>query len=195
MSFRTGSPPPAGAAEYILAIDSPATGGVLLTQVKAGVSTSILLRRGNSTLGTGLNHAPDAFITVDPFTDVFTTTSLLVPQSSTARTLDTLGDKIMTPLVYQNLGGTESLWASHTINNNQGGTGPQLRRYQFNVTGGTIPAAPVQSQTWNNAADGLWRWMPSIAVDYQGNMAINYATSSSTIFPSICTRDVWRLTR
>ena len=35
----------------------------------------------------------------------------MVPQQGTAQKLDTLGDKIMTPLVYQNIGGTESLWA------------------------------------------------------------------------------------
>ena len=63
------------------------------------------------------------------FTDAFTsTTSLLVPQNGTAQSLDTLGDKIMTPVVYQNLAGVESLWASHTINNNEGGTGPTAIR-------------------------------------------------------------------
>jgi hypothetical protein len=92
----------------------------------------------------------------------------------------------MSPLVYQNLGGTESLWASQAINNNQGSTGPTaIRWYQFNITGATIPATPVQQQTFNNGADGLWRFMPSIAVDAQGNMAIAYATSSSTLEPSI----------
>ena len=83
-------------------------------------------------------------------------TTNLVPQNGTNKTLDTLGDKIMTPLVYQNLLGVESLWAVHTINNNQGGTGPTaIRWYQFNVTRSTIPATPVQQQTFNNNADGL----------------------------------------
>ena len=38
--------------------------------------------------------------------DAFTTTTNLVPQNGTTRLLDTLGDKIMTPVVYQNLSGT-----------------------------------------------------------------------------------------
>ena len=184
--FRTGDPPPAGTDEYLLAIDSPASGGVTLTQVKAWRFHVDFVVPTNSTLGVGPTHTPNALITVDPFTDAFTTTTDLVPQLGTTRLLDTLGDKIMTPLVYQNLCGVESLWASHTINNNQGGTGPTaVRWYQFNVTGGTLPAAPAQSQTWNNAADGLWRWMPSIAVDGSGNMAIGYSTSAGTINPSI----------
>ena len=37
--------------------------------------------------------------------------------------------------------------------------------YQFDVTGGNFPATPVQQQDWSNGNDGLWRWMPSIAVD------------------------------
>ena len=37
----------------------------------------------------------------------------LVPQQGTATKLDTLGDKIMTPVVYQNRAGVESLWADH----------------------------------------------------------------------------------
>ena len=92
----------------------------------------------------------------------------------------------MTPLIYHNLGGVESLWASHSVNNNQNGTGlTAVRWYQFNVTGSVIPAVPTQQQTFNNAADGLWRWMPSIAVDAQGNMAIAYSVSSTTLNPSI----------
>jgi hypothetical protein len=185
--FRTGSAPPAGSPEYFLSIDSPSTGGVMLSQVPVWRFHVDFQTPANSTFGVGATHTADGNIAVDPFTDAFTTsTSAIVPQSGTSALLDTLGDKIMYPVVYQNRNGTESLWAAHTINNNQNGTGPTaVRWYQFNVTGSTIPASPVQSQTWNNNADGLWRWMPSIAVDAQGNMAIAYSTSSSTIFPAI----------
>ena len=53
-----------------------------------------------------------------------------------------------------------------------------------------LPAAiflltPVQQQSWTNGNDGLWRWMPSIAADQNGNVAIGYSTSSPSIFPSI----------
>src|SRR5262249_26781855 len=68
----------------------------------------------------------------------------------------------------------------------QNGTGPTaLSWYQFNVTGNTIPAAPLQQQTFNNGADGLWRWMPSISVDAQGNLSIGYSASSDTVNPCI----------
>ena len=185
-TFRTGSPPPAGTPEYFLAVDSPASAGVSLTQVHAWRFHVDFVTPANSTFGVGANHTLNANITVNPFVDAFTTSTLLVPQNGTTAKLDTLGDKLMTPLVYQNRGGAESLWASQTVNNNQGGTGPTaVRWYQFNVTGGVIPATPTQQQTFNNAGDGLWRWMPSIAVDASGNMAIAYSVSSATTEPAI----------
>ena len=53
----------------------------------------------------------------------------------------------MTPVVYQNHAGTESLWADqhrlYRINCN----GPTaVRWYQFDVTGGNFPATAVQQQ-------------------------------------------------
>ena len=185
--FRTGNPPPAGRDEMLLAIDSPATGGVNLIQVKGWKFHVDFGTPANSTLGVGVNHSPNGSITVNGFFDAFTnTTTHLVPQQGTTQTLDTLGDKIMTPLVYQNRSGTESLWASHTVCTDMNCTGPTaIRWYQFNVTGGTFPAAPVQQQSWTNGNDGLWRWLPSIAADQNGNVAIGYSTSSPAQFPSI----------
>src|SRR5262249_7850760 len=90
------------------------------------------------------------------------------------------------PVVYQNRGGTESLWADGTICQDANCTQPTgIRWYQFDVTGGTFPATPVQQQTWTNAGDGLYRWMPSNAVHESGNTVIGYSTSSPGIFPSM----------
>jgi hypothetical protein len=182
-----GDPPPAGRNEMVLAIDSPATGGVTLTQVHARFFHVDFATPANSTFGVGASHAPNAEITVSGFIDAFTnTTSDLVPQQGTATKLDTLGDKIMTPVVYQNHAGTESLWADSSVCTDTNCTGPTgVRWYQFDVTGGNFPAAALQQQTWTNANDGLWRWMPSIAVDQSGNTVIGYSTSSTTIFPDI----------
>jgi len=187
-TFRTGTAPPAGRDEFLLAIDSPATGGVTLTTVKGWLFHVDFVTPALSTLGVGANHAPNALMTVSPFVDAFTSAagSTIVPQLGTSQRIDTLGDKIMTPLVYQNLGGTESLWASGTVCTDAACTGQTgVRWYQFNVTGGTFPATPVQQQTWTNGNDGLYRFMPSIAVDNAGNTAIGYSTSSSTNFPGI----------
>jgi hypothetical protein len=185
-SFRAGAPPPAGRQEFVLAVDSPASGGVTLTQVHARLFHVDFAVPANSTFGVGPNHLPNAEITVNGFVDAFTnTTSQLVPQPATTAHLDTLGDKIMTPLAYQNRSGTESLWASQTVILNYPAGPTAVRWYQFDVTGGTFPATPVQQQSWDNGGDGLWRWMPSIAVDANGNVAIGYSTSSTAVEPSI----------
>jgi len=184
-TFRTGASPPAGTPEYFLAINSPATAGTVENQVFAWRFHVDFNTPINSTFGVGPAHSPNGTITVDNFVDAFTNTSDIVPQIG-APGLDSLGDRIMYPVVYQNLSGSESLWASHTVNNNQNGTGPTaIRWYQFNVTGSTIPATPVQQQTFNNSADGLWRWMPSIAVDGQGNTSIGYSVSGFSMNPAI----------
>ena len=57
---------------------------------------------------------------------------------------------------------------------------------QINVTGGTIATTPVQQQIYTPDTT-LYRWMGSLAVDSQGNMALGYSTSNGTApnFPSI----------
>jgi hypothetical protein len=190
-TYRTGSPPPAGQPEYFMAINSSATGGTVENQILTWRFHADFAMPANSTLGVGASHAPDANITVNGFVDAVTgsgasQTSNLVPQTGTSALLDTLGDKLMYPLVYQNLNSTESIYATHTVNNNQNGTGPTaIRWYQLNVTGNTIPAIPTQQQTFNNSSDGLWRFMPSLNVDGQGNLSIGYSVSSGSTQPGI----------
>ena len=184
--FRTGNPPPAGRDEFLLTVDSPNSGGVVLTQVHGWFFHADFVTPANSTFGVGPNHLPNAEITVNGFVDAFTdTTSNVVPQPGGQPPLDTLGDRIMTPVVYQNRSGTESLWADHTIILNYPDGPTAVRWYQFNVTGGTFPATAAQQQDWSNGNDGLFRWMPAIAVDQNGNTAIGYSTSSANDFPSI----------
>jgi hypothetical protein len=184
--FRTGNPPPAGRDEFLLAIDWPANGGVIQTQVHGWSFHADFINPANSTFGIGPDHQPNAEITVNPFVDAFTdTTELLVPQQGTSQKLDTLGPIMMPPVVYQNRSGTESLWGDHTVILNYPNGPTAIRWYQFDVTGGNFPATPVQQEDWTNGGDGLWRWMPSIAVDENGNTAIGYSTSSPSIFPGI----------
>jgi hypothetical protein len=184
-NFRTGSPPPAGRDEMLLAVDATIPGATL-TQVHGWLFHVDFVTPANSTLGIGANHTPNAEITVNPFVQAWTaSTYRLVPQQGTADKLDTLGDKIMTPLVYQNRAGTESLWANQTTILNFPNGPTAVSWYQFNVTGGTFPATPVQQQEFTNGNDGLFRWMGSIAVDQNGNTAIGYSVSSGSMFPAI----------
>jgi hypothetical protein len=101
--------------------------------------------------------------------------------SKSGNALDTLAIRLMMQNQYTNIGGVESLWDSHTV---QGSSSSQaaVRWYQVPVTGGTVGSA-LQASTWNPDASN--RFMPSLAVDRAGDMALGYSVSSSTLFPAI----------
>lgn len=110
----------------------------------------------------------------------------LIPQQGTAMTLDSLEIRAMVQNQYTNIGGVESLWVPHSVRrgNTSGFAAP--RWYQANVTGGTVAANLLQAATWDpDAANVMHRFMPSLALDRAGNLALGYSTSSSTSFPSI----------
>src|SRR2546430_2319821 len=82
-----------------------------------------------------------------------------------ATSLDTLGIRAMARNQYTNLGGTESLWATHTVRRATNGF-PTPRWYQVDVTGGSVAASTVQTATWDpDGADIMYRYVPSLAVD------------------------------
>ena len=86
---------------------------------------------------------------------------------------------------YSNLGGAESLWVDHTVSRGVSATNATcgatnannatVRWYQANVTGGTVAANVVQGATFDpDGANTFFRFMPSLAVDRIGDMAIGY---------------------
>jgi hypothetical protein len=95
--------------------------------------------------------------------------------------LDTLGIRLMMQNQYTNLGGVESLWDAHTV---KGAISAQaaVRWYQVPVTGGAVGSA-LQGATWNPDTDN--RFMPSLAVNRNGDMALGYSVSSSSLYPAI----------
>ena len=108
-----------------------------------------------------------------------------VPSSGNG--LDTVGDRLLMQAQYRNINGVESLWVQHNVGPpDQSGQPVGIQWAQINVTGGTIVANPVQQQIYNNlSGDGLHRWMGSLAVDRQGNMALGYSVTNTGVNPSI----------
>jgi hypothetical protein len=184
---RTDSPP-AGRNGMVLAINSSALAGDVETQVHARFFHVDFANPGNATFGVGPTHQPNAEITVNGFVNAAVSPGFntnIVPQQGTTVKLDTVGDRLKVPVVYQNRAGVESLWATHESLLNYPNGPVAVRWYQFNVTGGVFPAVPTQQQDWTNGNDGLWRWNSSIAVDPNGNTVIGYSTSSASTFPGI----------
>jgi hypothetical protein len=179
-TYRFGAPPN-GRNEFFAAIDSPAVVNAFntLTKIHIWKFHVDFATPANSTF------AQDNDVTVNGFINAWDVNESgnIVPQSGTATKLDTVGDRLFTPLWYQNLSGTESLWASHTISTTSTGNPTAIRWYQFNVTGNTVVTTPVQQGEITGTS--LYRLMPSLSLDSKGDMAIGYTSSSSGSFPSV----------
>jgi hypothetical protein len=99
--------------------------------------------------------------------------------------LDTLPIRAMAQNQYTNIGSVESLWTTHTVRRATNGIATP-RWYQVNVTNGTVAADTLQTATWDpDGANLTYRFMPSLAVDRAGDMALGYTTSNSTTNPGL----------
>ncbi|HEY3365528.1 MAG TPA: hypothetical protein VGK74_10785 [Symbiobacteriaceae bacterium] len=106
----------------------------------------------------------------------FSVPASTIPAKS-GNALDSLGYRLMMQNQYTNLAGTQSIWLTHTVGNGSGIA--SIRWYQLNVGTSTI----TQQGTFN--PDSNHRFIPSLAVDKLGNMAVGYSVSSSTMYPAI----------
>ncbi len=126
-------------------------------------------------------------LSVAAFTRACATTSggACIPQPGTSQKLDSLADRLMYRLAYRNFGTHESLVVNHSVA--AGGTkkapSTGLRWYELRKTTPTGNFSVYQQGTF--APDGAARWMGSIAQDKNGNIALGYSVSSSSIRPAI----------
>lgn len=104
--------------------------------------------------------------------------SKCVPQPGTETRLDAQGDKLMQRFTYRNLGGSRQfVTVSHSVDTSAGGGG--VRWYQFQVKdGGALQLA----QQGTYAPDNSFRWMPSMAMDRKGDIAVGYSFGDSSTF-------------
>jgi hypothetical protein len=103
-----------------------------------------------------------------------------IPQQGTTQLLADMSDKLMNRLDYRNFGTHQSMVACHTVNAGSGRAG--VRWYEFRNTGS---GWSLYQQGTYAPADGLHRWMGSIAINASGQILIGYSVSSSSMFPAI----------
>ena len=158
--------PPAGAPATF--VEWPGPGGYKIFHFHADFATP-----ANSSFTVFANP------TAAGFTQLCATTRSCVPQSGTTSRLDALGDRLMFRLAYRNFGTHESVVGNYTVSS---GSVAGIRWFELrNVTNG--PATVAQESTYQ--PDSTWRWLGSAAMDRDGNLAIGYSASSSTIFPQL----------
>jgi hypothetical protein len=129
----------------------------------------------NSTFTTFANPAAAGFTALCP------STRACVPENGVTSSsyLDGIGDRLMFRLAYRNFGDHESVVGNYTVNAS-GVAG--IRWFELrNVTSG--PVTKYQESTYQ--PDTTWRWMGSVAMDGQGNMALGFSASSSAIKPQL----------
>ncbi len=117
------------------------------------------------------------------------------PAVNPTDSLDNIGYHLMYRLQYRNLGGNEYLVGSTTVNvsglspttiaNYQAG----VRYFQLTKASAGAPYTLFDDATFSPdagmPATGLNRWLPSAAIDGQGDLAVSFSTSSTSVFPSI----------
>ncbi|MBN1955797.1 MAG: carboxypeptidase regulatory-like domain-containing protein [Anaerolineae bacterium] len=156
-----GPLPPAGAPNYLATVDFPNVFRIWEFHVD-------WLNPGDSTLTGPVNLAVADFDLISE-----------IPQEPPGAMLDSLGDRPMMQLQYRNFGSHESIWVNHTV---ASGGVAGVRWYEIRDPGGS-PA--VYQQGTFQPDDGLYRWMGSLAVDQDGNMALGYSVSSEVTKPGI----------
>ena len=165
------TPPPAGSPNYFMTYDvNPAR--LLQWQFHVDWTTP-----ANSTF-TGPLEIPVAEFINDVCDDP-NGRQQCVPQLDSPEKLETLGNRLMYRLVYRNFGDHESLVVNHTVGTESGSAA--LRWYEIRSPG----AAPVVHQQGTYAPDANFRWMGSMAMDKDGNIALGYSKSSAAMYPSI----------
>jgi hypothetical protein len=102
-----------------------------------------------------------------------------IDQPGTTNLLESLSAWLMYRLQYRNFGTHETLVVNHTVD--VGGDLAGIRWYELRKSGGNWSI--YQQGTYS--PDSTHRWMGSIAMDGDGNMALGYSVSSSSVYPGI----------
>src|SRR6266446_1372902 len=122
----------------------------------------------------------EASVPAASFTALCPTTRNCVPQLGSSANLDAIADRLMFRNAYRRFSdGHESLLDNYTVSANSvaGIRWIELRR--------TVPGNWTLFQQSTYQPDTTWRWMGSIASDNQGNIALGFSASSSTINPQL----------
>ncbi len=170
-NLRGSTLPPSGEPAFFASIDEPSTFHLWKFHVDWSNSS-------NSTFTGPTNLTVANFVMPCNAANTIT----CVPELN-GESVDSLGDRLMMQLQYRNIGGTESLWANHTVAASASTGYPTgIRWYEIRDPNGS-PFVYQQGTYMPN--DSTYRWMGSLAVDGFGNMALGYSRSSMSMYPSI----------
>jgi hypothetical protein len=105
-----------------------------------------------------------------------------IPQPGTSQKLDVISEWPMWRLQYRNFGTHETLVGNFTVDVADYSNHAGIRWFELRKTGGGSWSI-YQEGTYS--PDAHHRWMGSVAMDGNGNIALGYSVSSGTLYPSI----------
>jgi hypothetical protein len=109
-------------------------------------------------------------------------------QNNGQQLIDSVGDRLMPRLAYQNFGSYESFLISHTVQTGPGASGTGATAYQTGVRWYELRGSgtPTLYQSGAINPDSLFfRFVPSIAQDKMGDAAVGYSISNGQNNPGI----------
>ena len=180
------TPPTAGEAEFIIGPNGVLTNVTLFFRVATtwGAAPAVAVIPGTP-IANGIGNAPCLSGVNSPARDC-------VPQPAPAvgtDYLDHLGGHYMYRLAYRNQGTQAAPDESLVMSGTTPGvpsTHGAVKWWEFrNPTPGSSTTTPTIFQSGTYDPDTSYRWMPSIAMDKQRNIALGYSKSSTTIKPGI----------
>lgn len=175
-----GPAPPAGTpAPFARAIDGDLWGGSDRVEVYDFHVDWVNTANSTFTLNASLPTTFDG--------DLCNATNLFnncVPQPGTTSLLETLSNWSMQPLQYRNFGTHDTLVFDHSVDAN-GSDRAGVRWYELRRnTPGT--GAWTMRQQSTHSPDAVHRWMGSIAMNGDGDIAVGYSVSDGTsVFPGV----------
>lgn len=104
-----------------------------------------------------------------------------IPQPGTGQGIDSLSWWPMQRLVYRNFGTHETLVGTWTVDAAKLGIRAAPRWFELRDSG----AGWTIYQQGTHSPDTIHRWMPSVAMDGSGNLALGYSRGDGTHYPSI----------
>ena len=102
-----------------------------------------------------------------------------IPQPNNGPALEALSDRLMHRLQLRDFGSYRTMVTAHTVDVGGGRAG--IRWYEFRETGGDWSL--YQEGTFG-PDDGLYRWVPSAAMNAAGDIGVGYLVSSEDTFVS-----------
>jgi len=185
--------PPSGRDQFMLSIQNPVNDGLTLTSDRINLwdfHVDWTVNPATITYGvaplTVPIYTPGCYL-YDP-NNAAITNCIQEPQNNGQQLIDSVGDRLMPRLAYQNFGSYESFLISHTVQTGPGASGTGATAYQtgvrwYELRGSGTPTL-YQSGTINPDA-AISRFVPSIAQDKMGDAAVGYSTSNGQNNPGI----------